>query len=462
MKICNDSVHQAIDEGLGHLELTAEQKQAILAQCRPTVALHRPKAILFKRVAAVAACAAVFTVSSLGVVASSPALADRLGMLGQHVQTILQPIELSAMDDGIRMEVLAALNDADVAAVYLTLQDTTGQNRITEDIDLRHFQISGATFTSAQVIGFDEATNTATLCMTGEGGDLADRKVSVTLRSFLTGWNVVDHTIPARQLLDELALPAPQLQPAKELHGLSSVDSIDWLPEDALDHPEKLSVLKSSNSGAFLPEVPWLQVTAAGVADGALHLQILRDDQMGVYNQITFTWLDENGQPIEVPSAQADLGQEFTIAPGWSEFRLQEHILKLPQGKNINDLTLGYTTYAYDACRKGVWSVAFPLEAAEESITIPCPRQMDGWVMQDIQISALGVTIRGRSENSSPDLNDSPIVTVLLDDGTQADFFSSSVYYSENIAIKQLFRTPLDLDRLGQVLLNDESLSLPA
>ncbi|MCL2397629.1 MAG: hypothetical protein FWC93_06125 [Defluviitaleaceae bacterium] len=72
---------------------------------------------------------------------------------------IVEPVMEYAEDQGIRMEVIGAQRFGDSAIVYLSIQDTTGQNRLTEDAWLSW----GVGFASggANLIYFDEETNKA-------------------------------------------------------------------------------------------------------------------------------------------------------------------------------------------------------------------------------------------------------------------------------------------------------------
>ncbi len=461
MKICNDSVKQAIDEGFGHLEITPEQKLAILAQCRPTVTAARPHPVLWKRAVAVAAAAAVFTVGGAGVLAQNPDLAQRLGLLDNAAVSLLQPVEQVAVDNGIRMEVLAALSTDDVAAVYMTLQDTTGQGRVTEDMDLRHISISGATFSSAQVIDYDDASGAATICLTGQGGQMHDRRVSVVLRSFLTGWEYqkdVGAVACSPEALAALGLPAPEIDPDAQINGYSANGQNSLIPGFG---EAELPVLLPAKQGAPLPGAPWAQITAAGVMDNALHIQLLHDDQLGLYNQVTFYFTDRQGNTLDTGNAIAEIGEETPIGPLWSVCRRQEHILQLPEGVDPQQLELHYDLSVFEACQKGTWSVAFTLEPAAEPLTMPVSLTLDGWKTSSMQISPLGVCVKGQQSggNVIAGIED---LEVTLKDGTTAEFWSSSsTIVGSDVLDRQLFRKPLDLSQIQSVKVNGVSIPLP-
>lgn len=460
MKICSESVKHAIDTELAHIALSTEQKQSILAQCRPSVAVRRPKGVLLKRAVAVAAAVAVVTVGGAGVLAQNPDLAQKLGLLDDHTLSMLQPLNLVSVNNGIRMEVLAALNDRETASIYLTLQDITGQNRVTEDMDLRHIQVSGATFSSAQVIDFDKISNTATICLTGEDGQLANRKISVTLHSFLTGWSYKKDVGPANcdiSYLNQLGLAQPTLDPDPQIHGYSAVGEETLIPKA---DQQDLEVLTASNKGVPLPGAPWAQITAAGIVDGKLHIQLLHDDQLGLYNDVTFYLTDQNGTELFVPNAVAERGEEVQIAPHWSVTRMREHIFELPQDIDLADLRLHYDLSCYSAQQTGTWSVAFTLKDAAAAISFPYSMELPGWNVQAVEIGAVGITLIGQ-ETGGPVI-ESGQIKLVMKDGTQVSFWSSSTSSDgEQIISRDLYRMPLDPAQVDQLIINDIPVKIP-
>lgn len=79
-----------------------------------------------------AACLAVLL--SVGTLAAVvPGFRDLLDVVGQDVARLLTPVERACESNGIRLELVAAINDGQDACVYITLQDLTGRGR-TKDI----------------------------------------------------------------------------------------------------------------------------------------------------------------------------------------------------------------------------------------------------------------------------------------------------------------------------------------
>ncbi|WP_418665887.1 hypothetical protein [Allofournierella sp.] len=190
MKICDETVRAAVDSGLGGIQLDAAQKQAILAQCRPTVAVAPPRraARPLRRVLAVAAAFAVAFSIGGGVLAAAPELRQSLSILGAETLQQLQPINQVSEDQGIRMEVLAAVNDGQVAVVFLSLQDTAGQGRVEPTSQLYDSEISGANFTRGEVVDYDAATGTTVLRLVADASEsMAGKKITVSSKSILSG-----------------------------------------------------------------------------------------------------------------------------------------------------------------------------------------------------------------------------------------------------------------------------------
>ena len=73
---------------------------------------------------------------SVGVGAAYiPSINNLLSIVSPKTALKLEPIESSSEDDGIKMEVVAAMSDEEMAIIILRMQDLTG-NRIDETLDL--------------------------------------------------------------------------------------------------------------------------------------------------------------------------------------------------------------------------------------------------------------------------------------------------------------------------------------
>ncbi|HWQ75456.1 MAG TPA: hypothetical protein VN441_09090 [Syntrophomonas sp.] len=132
-----------------------------------------------RRTISVAAAAAILAV--LAVTATAAALGGFDWFIEKFhppFSAIVEPVEVSCEDQGIRMEVIGAQKYENKAIVYLSLRDISGQNRLTEQTDFRDgFSVKqsqkiqeengqgedisvGSLALGTKMLYFDEETNT--------------------------------------------------------------------------------------------------------------------------------------------------------------------------------------------------------------------------------------------------------------------------------------------------------------
>jgi hypothetical protein len=140
---------------------------------------------------------------SVGVLAATvPSFNKIVSKICPEIAPILQPIEMVSEDNGIKMEVVAAYNDDEMAVIYLTMQDLTG-DRIDESLDLYNYTLSEGALFNSQIIGYDEETKTATLRIQANGGEkMNGKKLSFAVKSFLSGSLVFDEVETGINLMD--------------------------------------------------------------------------------------------------------------------------------------------------------------------------------------------------------------------------------------------------------------------
>lgn len=106
--------------------------------------------------------------------------------MGSDFMLLLQPIEIACEDNGIKMEVLGAMNDDEMAVIYITMKDLVG-DRIDETLDIYNYRLTGTHIATCQMVHFDKTTRTATLRMQANGGKkLNGRKMRFQVDSFLS------------------------------------------------------------------------------------------------------------------------------------------------------------------------------------------------------------------------------------------------------------------------------------
>ena len=469
-KRCDDTIRLAIDRELGSIQLDASQKSAILAQCRPSLTVaprHRP----VRRVLAVAASFAAVMVLSVGTLAAAPELRESLKGLSEDTIAILQPVNQVSEDQGIRMEVLGAVNDGGVAVAFLSLQDTTGQGRVSDTVRLMDCQISedmGVAF--ANVVSYDETTETAILRLEGMGGDAdAGEKITVSARSLLSGEQQVSDESTGYTVSELIASgPAAEYAPPEEGLIMGSMAGVDD-PENAEITLEEIDQLKDSGKvpvlepwaeGLKIDGVDWATVAAAAKIGNQLHIQYNTDSVLGGVNSLSFRLKDSSGQILDLPMLELNIGPRTELSRELYYTETNEYVLFLPEGQDVSDMEVVYSGTTYDSLTQGNWSTTFRLEQVKERLQSRQELDLGGWTVESVTVSPVAVTVRG-----SGDLWDMggemPEVRVWLQDGTQVEASSAGTSIDgEDVTLNSMFNEILDLSQVKTVTLNGEPLEI--
>ena len=125
----------------------------------------------FKKYVSVGLAVCFCLILSIGAMAATiPGFKNLLPIAGSDLMLLLQPIEVACEDNGIKMEVIGAMNDDEMAVIYITMKDLEG-DRIDKTLDIYNYRLTGTHISNCQIVHFDEATKTATLRMQANGGE---------------------------------------------------------------------------------------------------------------------------------------------------------------------------------------------------------------------------------------------------------------------------------------------------
>lgn len=447
--ISDTSIRKAVEDGLSGVALSPGQKAAILARCRPEpLRVHRRS--IARRALSVAAVFAVALVLSAGVLATSPGLAQQLAVLGRQTLSFLQPVNQVSEADGIRMEVLASMRSEDTAVVYLTLRDTTGQGRIQENTQLWNYHLEGASFAHAEQVDYDPETGSAMFRLTGE--DVTSDKVTVRVEAFSSGIEYYPPT-PTGWTVAELAelQPTPALSYPTLDHGWGMLNGPGDQKLEQQVESSSLPVLKQQFSYP-VEGLDWLTVQAVGVVDNALHIQLRQDEDLGRFCSVNLSLANADGEE----SGQAVLDVALDEPEAGFSSGTREYVLPLPQDADPADWELYASGVNCTVASNAGWQVTFELEPAHADRTGSCDLDTGSWQLQQVSLSSLGITIAGNGELYADSLDLTPVV--ILQDGTQPEFISSSVSTDDqgNIVYRMLFRTPVDTSQVATVTLSGQ------
>ena len=470
-KRCDDTIRLAIDRELGSIQLDASQKNAILAQCRPSLTVT-PRRRPMRRVLAVAASFAAVMVLSAGTLAAAPELRESLKGLSEDTIAILQPVNEVSEDQGIRMEVLGAVNDGGVAVAFLSLQDTTGQGRVSDTVRLMDCKISedmGMAF--AHVVSYDETTETAILRLEGMGGDAdAGEKITVSARSLLSGEQQVSDE-PTGYTVSELLASGPAAEYAAPEEGqVMGIMAGVADPEHAEISMEEIEQLKDSGQVPVLEPwaeslkidgVDWASVAAAKIGN-QLHIQYNTDSVLGGVNNLSFRLKDAAGQVLDLPMLELNIGPRTELSQELYYTETNEYVLFLPEGQDVSDMEVVYSGTTYESLTQGEWSTTFRLEQVKERLQSKLNLDLGGWSVESVTISPVALTVRG-----SGDMWDMgsempmPEITIQLQDGTQVETSAAGTSVSDKgVTLNSMFNEILDLSQVKSVTLNGEALDM--
>ena len=462
MKICKENVQAAFNEVLGGVSLTEWDRRRIVENAlaprrRP---LHRRT---LRRICTVAAAMALCVAFATGVLAAVPGFADQLTMLNLQTLALLKPIEQESTSSGIRMEVLAAINDGDSTVIYISLADETGQNRLDDTTTIRDMRITGLDFVSCDNV-YRKPDGSVIVRLVGQSmnmdaGELNGKKVTLEVGSIQSQNTTTDAADTGYTVAD-----IEKLNPKPALNGLLPNTSymINGGGEsplyDALDKGT-LQALKPTID-YIDPAMPWVTIRNVGIVDGQLHV-LLEPDDSAWYNSVNFTLGDAAGNSYNGSVASVDIGGRHAVGRYTQEEEAdrQEQILVLPDGVDHKDIHILRAIDAYAVSIDGSWSTTFTLQEEQPSITASCDLDMKPWHLTGVSVTSVGILTTGSGEMVEDSLM--PEVSITLLDGTvlkEFNFASTTISSEEGkedtIWDKSLFDEPIDTSQVASITIN--------
>jgi hypothetical protein len=327
--------------------------------------------------------ASALIVLSAGVGAARiPSINNLVANVSPEIALMLQPIEVSDEYDGIKMDVIAAMNDNEMAVIYVTLQDLTG-NRIDETLDLYDYSISGAQMFNSQIVDYDETTNTATLRIQGNGGkSLNGKKVNFRIASFLS--DKQKYNVAVNTNLSEIKSKPPQTVPLE----MNDVPGGGGKLYQKLKDQGTVQVLKPNENEISLPEIKFLHISNIGIIDNRLHIQV-RWNKDNIDDHGYFYFDDNLGNEI-LPSSinfgtdeagHTNYGNEYT------DYIYDKDRVDFEGQKLLGNFVSNgkYTT--------GKWNTIFKMESVQDEINRKMNKNFGTWSSNSISVSPLGVTL---------------------------------------------------------------------
>ncbi len=304
----------------------------------------------FKRAIALVAAIILCITICVPVLAAT---VDPIYLMVYHVSPslaqMLKPVQLSCEDNGIKMKVLSAAVYENEAAIYISLQDMTDQNRIDETTDLfDSYRINRAFDSSASCsrVAFDEKSGIATFLINisqWNGKKIDGDKITFYFTEFLSNKSNFEGELTELDLSS--VTEAKETQVPEYFRGGGGKE-LDY--ESRFD----LKYLVAVDRGLFSP-VDGVTITNIGFIDGKLHVQLYFENILSFDNHGYIEMRDKDGNSAK--------SYHFSF---WDDKKIgsYEEIIYDISPEDIES----YTAFGYfvtcKSLTKGHWQVTFPLE----------------------------------------------------------------------------------------------------
>ncbi len=433
------TIKNSIDTRLAHLKISNELKNKIIDT-------SKKKRVISKRRYTIGIAAALCVLLSISVMASAvPNFEKLLSMVGPKIAQNLKPIRLTSEDNGIKMEVLAAMSDSDTAVVYISMHDLNA-DRVDDSIDLYNYSITGLNLLTSEVISYDRASKTAIIRILANGGKkLNGKKVTLNIESFLSDkkvYGLFDTGIDLKKATRAYDKNTITLNMQNVSGGSGSF--FEKFKEEGT-----ISILKPDKLKIDLPNINFAHISNIGMIDGLLHIQTKWTGD-GIDDHGTLVLIDNSGNRINPSNIYFGIDEYGNTKYGREYveyvFQVNDTVVKKYKINGDSFTTAGQYT-------EGKWQNTFKIEAVEKGTEVNCDLNMNGIIINKVSVSPLGVSLigTGSKTDNTNDIN----VSVRTKNGSVLDL-ESAVKQNEDgkFVCKYMPLEPIKVTDIKEVYIN--------
>ncbi|MCD7948212.1 MAG: S-layer homology domain-containing protein [Oscillospiraceae bacterium] len=324
---------------------------------------------------------------------------------------ILVPVQASCEDQGIRMELIGANQYGNMAVACLSLHDTTGENRVTENTDFMDgFYVSIGQAAASDTTGyswtrtlldFDESTNTAYLefLITADAGSRLSN--TLALGTSLIYFDTLSYElepIPVA-MSDVKTVTGDTIKVSSVISCGASNDGV--LPFAFQNDDDRTAILTPGYYAAMPHGYDGQWISNIGVIDGKLHVQIgsYANAEFGGTPQLDLVsaggeQMTENCWFAFFADADHQIASDRDTAFETAKYRYDEVILPVDQA-TLSGYTLCFTgTLASGA--EGSWQLAAELGDTSGQIrTWTNDIAVEDQLFEHLTLSPLGLEATG-------------------------------------------------------------------
>lgn len=390
---------------------TEENKERIITRferAREGSKMKRPH----KKIAAVALAAAMMFLAGFANVDRIQQLYSRY--FGGHAAQISQYAEVikkSGTDQGIRMDLLTAVNDGEDTYLFFDLVDETG-DRLGENTFIDDWRLEGGKDLgggNCQLLEYDEKTKTATFAVHSIGGRPGKEAV-FTLNSFFADKKEFDIDAGEIDIFDLASKNQGRFENYKTYRESGYGGSLSqeaWDNNFSLEDVEQ--VLEKDAIRLTIPGYDKGYISNIGYKDGFLHVQLNPDNEKG--NEALWLRLKnpKTGDTVE-PYYSVSFGVHerdgIKISNDYCEYVFAIGELT----KENLDYIFNFGGFYFDTVVEGKWEVSFKVPSRMDSIQIACdePVIIDGKAVEikELTVSPLSISFSLMEKTASPQLSD--------------------------------------------------------
>ncbi len=306
------------------------------------------------------AAVAMLMVSILGIpgitVAAACGYAPAMEILGKLYPDFakqIMPVNKSCIDNDIEMKVEGIYIEDNVAKVYISMRDLTG-NRIDETIDLfdsYSIHTDGAQIGSCEFVEYDAVNKMAYFLI--ELQNEKDNPINGKYMTFSVS-RFLSHKITTDSNLSEINLEEVPLNPE-----IRNVDAEQLRFRGGSNGGGRNNILQYNNTQAFSP-VEGVQITAWGIIEDELHIQAYYEDILTFDNHGDILLKDLTAEDEYVyPKTYA-----YFDSDGVGSY--EEYVFDVGSKTDWDAYSLEARFLTCRSLTEGDWKVTFPIENINE------------------------------------------------------------------------------------------------
>ncbi len=266
----------------------------------------------------------------------------------------INPVNESCIDNDIEMKVEGIYIEDNVAKVYISMRDLTS-DRIDETIDLfdsYSIHTDGAQIGSCELVEYDDENKTAYFLI--ELQNEKDNPINGKYMTFSVS-RFLSHKLTTDSNLLEINLNELPLNPE-----IRNIDDEQLRFRGGSNDKGRHNILQYNNTQAFSP-VDGVQITAWGIIEGELHIQVYYEDIL------TF----DNHGSILLKNMNAE--EEYVYPKTYAYFdsdnvgSYEEYVFALGSETDWDTYSLEAEFWTCTSLTEGNWKVTFPIENMHEN-----------------------------------------------------------------------------------------------